>query len=175
MNKPQGYVEIKPTLQPDLNTDVLVAKRANQERIKEFSKNLHQFNQRALQQQKKLPKSAESNDIRAAENRILSKRERAMQFAQNIPKPKVAGAAGGGALMGMSTKLPFKSGPHAKSEAMGDEDWSGKDSLDHDYMNMTSRDTAGMCDVEFRQLEKLEQKHNDSARQIAAIKKSLNL
>jgi hypothetical protein len=64
----------------DLNTEELVAKRANAERIKEFSKNLKQFNKQAM------PKREADDPGPQAEP---SKRDRAKQFAQNIPKPKV--------------------------------------------------------------------------------------
>lgn len=65
----------------DLNTEELVAKRANAERIKEFSKNLKQFNKQAM------PKR--DVDDQCQQQAEPSKRDRARQFAQNIPKPKV--------------------------------------------------------------------------------------
>ena len=43
----------------DLNNDVLLAKRANYERVKEFSKQLKDFNRSSLQEQRKLPYSSE--------------------------------------------------------------------------------------------------------------------
>ena len=151
----------------DLNSEILVAKRANQERIKEFSKNLLEFNQKVLQQQRKLPHSAESNSIVLAQKKIMSKREKALEFSKNVPKPKSSA-------MLQPSEAPRRpkyrpSGSNGDYEA----DWAGKD-FDHDYMTKES-ESHGMNEVEFRRLETLEQKHNDSQRQIAAIKKSLNL
>jgi hypothetical protein len=68
-----------PSRSVDLNTDELVAKRANAERIKEFSKNLKQFNKNVM------PK----RDGNEMNQKIESKKEKAIQYAQNIPKPKV--------------------------------------------------------------------------------------
>jgi len=173
--RPNDYVEIKPTLQPDLNSEVLQAKRANQERVKEFSKNLLAFNQQVLRQQRKLPRSSESNDIERADQRALSKRERAMQFAQNIPKPKPATSS---IAMPSMAGGAYRAGSHFRA-ADDEEDWAGKDGLDHDYMGRVGqRDSSasgGISDVEFRRIELLEQKHNDASRQIAAIKKSLGV
>jgi hypothetical protein len=64
----------------DLNTDELVAKRANAERIKEFSKNLKVFNKNVM------PKRDGNTDTN---QKAESKKEKAIQYAQNIPKPKV--------------------------------------------------------------------------------------
>lgn len=81
---PKDYVEFGK-LKPDLNTADLVAKRANAERIKQFSKNLNDFNR----------KNIINNVISTGERetrkpaKILSKREKALQFAQNVPKPKL--------------------------------------------------------------------------------------
>lgn len=62
-----------------MNTDELKAKRANVERIKEFSKNLKQFNKEMITQQPPPPEPEKEP----------SKRDKALAFAENIPKPKV--------------------------------------------------------------------------------------
>ena len=190
MKKPNDYVEIKPTLQPDLNSQELVARRANHERVKEFSKQLLAYNQKALQAQRKLPRSSESSELERASQIRDSKRERAIKFAaDHVPKPKPAlplnaapAHAGGGPSRGMSKAASGKPISHRHSgEGDGDdeEDWGGKSSLDDDYMlapfgvNNKTAGLGGMSDVEFRRLEALEQKHSDSQRQIAAIKRSL--
>lgn len=54
----------------DLNSDELVAKRANLERIKEFSKNLQSFNRQTISQQPKLPPAAEKHDIAVSEQKF---------------------------------------------------------------------------------------------------------
>ena len=184
--KPQDYVEIKPTLQPDLNSQELLAKRANHERVKEFSRQLLAYNQKVLQAQRKLPRSSESSDIEKASQKLQSKRERAMQFAQGVPKPRPAvpltAAAPGSSSESIDGRriksLSFNSSHRRTDNSSDDEDgdWGGKASLDEDYMHAPFHSKAaqgGMNEVEFRRIEQLEQKHNDSQRQIAAIRKAL--
>lgn len=47
-----------------------MAKRANLERIKEFSKNLQSFNRQTISQQPKLPPAAEKHDIAVSEQKF---------------------------------------------------------------------------------------------------------
>eukprot|EP01039_Chlorochromonas_danica_P006866 gene6866-7589_t len=54
----------------DLNTEELVVKRKNMERIKEFSKLLRVVNQDAIQQQRKLPPATEQIDIEKSEQNV---------------------------------------------------------------------------------------------------------
>ncbi|RLO13415.1 hypothetical protein DYB28_015940 [Aphanomyces astaci] len=69
-------------LQPDLNATELVEKRANQERVKEFSKNLRQINQ-------SIPKKSATTVDDKASPKTMSTRDKALAFAkQNVPKPK---------------------------------------------------------------------------------------
>eukprot|EP00602_Paraphysomonas_sp_CaronLab_P008651 CAMPEP_0185036958 /NCGR_PEP_ID=MMETSP1103-20130426/30731_1 /TAXON_ID=36769 /ORGANISM="Paraphysomonas bandaiensis, Strain Caron Lab Isolate" /LENGTH=349 /DNA_ID=CAMNT_0027574733 /DNA_START=203 /DNA_END=1252 /DNA_ORIENTATION=+ len=106
--KPQNYVELGK-LKPDLNTEELVAKRANAERIKEFSKNLHHYNKQAM------PRRDQSAEDK--KKKEVSRREKALQFAQNIPKPKVkpnaqlesGGSAKGASNVGMGTQAAVES------------------------------------------------------------------
>ena len=87
--KPKEYVEIC-NLKPDLNTDELRAKRANLERIKEFSKNLKSFNEKMIESQsRKPPTFSEASAIEISKKKEDSSRERALQFAKNIPRPKI--------------------------------------------------------------------------------------
>eukprot|EP01038_Epipyxis_sp_PR26KG_P014997 gene14997-20174_t len=86
--KPKEYIEIA-NIKPDLNTDELVAKRANMNRIKDFSNNLKSFNQVTLRNQQKLPAANEQNDMEIAKKKMDSKRLKAIEFAKNIPKPKI--------------------------------------------------------------------------------------
>ena len=138
----------------DLNSDVLKAKRANNERVREFSKNLLRYNQSVLQQQRKLPQSSEMNDIEIVKQKMVSKRERALMFAKNnVPKPKV------------SSSLAV--------DQKGNEDADRWDNEDDDYMR--APDAYGMGREEACRIDELEAKHLDSKRQIEAIKRSLNL
>jgi len=149
-----------------LNTDVLKAKRANAERIKEFSKGLMRYNQDMLHHQRKLPQSAEANDMEISKQKNMSKRERALQFAKNVPKPKVASSGNGGNAPGGVKHC-------VDGDDQGDdEDWAGR-GYDHDYV--TSSDTTGMDYAAANRLDELEAKHEASKRQIEAIKRSLKI
>ncbi|KAG7396743.1 hypothetical protein PHYBOEH_001819 [Phytophthora boehmeriae] len=81
--KPDGYYELGK-LQPDLNTDELVEKRAKNERIKAFSKNL-----RILNKNVQSKKPAESSTEQSAVNKPKSTREKGLAFAKRVPKPRV--------------------------------------------------------------------------------------
>ncbi|CAM9383398.1 unnamed protein product [Ascophyllum nodosum] len=77
--KPFAYMELGK-LQPDLNTEELVAKRANADRVKEFSVNLRQINSDAAARRGKsrtAPTTAKPQDARS----------RALAFARRIPLP----------------------------------------------------------------------------------------
>jgi hypothetical protein len=81
--KPNGYFELGK-LQPDLNSEELIQKRANAERIKAFSKNLREIN--------KTTTTTSSTTLCSEKNIIIptikSTREKAKEFAKKIPKPK---------------------------------------------------------------------------------------
>ena len=70
-----------------MNTEVLKAKRANADRIKDFSKQLNEFNKLNLLDQKKVPHSSEASGVEMCRKKMESNRERGMQFAKQIPKP----------------------------------------------------------------------------------------
>ena len=132
----------------DLNSDELVAKRANLERVKEFAKNLENFNKQSLQQQPKLPPSTEASQMVVAKGKQESKREKALQFAKKVPKPK--------------SRLPST---NARSETSED----ALDDMENDELMMNNFHG----NIETRRLDELEAKHNDKKRQVEAIKKSL--
>ncbi|OQR82011.1 hypothetical protein THRCLA_11222 [Thraustotheca clavata] len=105
--KPMGYYELGK-LKPDLNAEDLIEKRANKERIKEFSKNLRQINQNL----KKKEVLAE-----VVPEKTLSNREKAMAFAkEKIPKPKVVKK-----LLSPKTK-PAKNDEKVKVQNASDEE-----------------------------------------------------
>lgn len=86
--KPAEYYELGK-LQPDLNSDELVQKRANAERIKAFSKNLRVIN-KTTQPSKKNESNNDSQPaaVKAAAAKNASTRLKALEFAKRIPKPK---------------------------------------------------------------------------------------
>ena len=73
------YVELGK-LQPDLNDVDLVAKRANSQRVKAFSRQLRCINQKL--QSGNVSKNVEKKVI------VISARDRARAFADKVPKPK---------------------------------------------------------------------------------------
>ncbi|RLN53441.1 hypothetical protein BBJ28_00022821 [Nothophytophthora sp. Chile5] len=81
--KPDGYYELGK-LQPDLNADDLVQKRANKERIKAFSKNLRIINKTAQAR-----KPVEAGNEQTASSKPTSTRDKGLAFAKRLPKPKV--------------------------------------------------------------------------------------
>lgn len=118
----------------DLNTTELVAKRANAERIKQFSKNLNDFNRVNIK-----------NNISASEKeaikkvKVLSNREKALQFAQNVPKPKV-----------IESKAVSSNG------------------------NKLERN-IGVSSIQTSKIDELTSRHQQSKKQVDAIKKSMGL
>lgn len=81
--KPGGYYELGK-LQPDLNSDDLVQKRANMERIKAFSKNLRDINKVTTSGTKK----SSENNASGSPKKPMSTRDKALEFAKRVPKPK---------------------------------------------------------------------------------------
>ena len=65
---------------PDLNSDELIAKRQNKERIRMFSRNLKTVNRQIIGSQP---------EPDAPKPRELSGREKAKQYATQIPKPRI--------------------------------------------------------------------------------------
>jgi hypothetical protein len=156
-----------------LNTDELVAKRANLERIKEFSKNLNNYNRQTISQQTKLPPSAEKHDITISQQKYNSKRQKAIEFAKNVPKPKVAAQ-------------PSQRQPLDGSKVRGNGDYFDEFEADDGFgypssSNNSHQNVAGNMSFggeeykrESRLLE-LEAQHNSSKAQIDAIRKNLGL
>lgn len=83
--KPAGYYELGK-LQPDLNAEELVQKRANLERIKSFSKNLRAIN---MSSSKKTDAEAKKQPREQEQKRANSSREKALEFSKHIPKPRI--------------------------------------------------------------------------------------
>eukprot|EP00903_Cladosiphon_okamuranus_P009060 g8661.t1 len=82
-SKPTGYVELGK-LQPDLYTDELVAKRANAERIKEFSANLRKINSGLTAAARR----STANNRAARKEPAQDSRSKGLAFASRIPLPK---------------------------------------------------------------------------------------
>lgn len=144
----------------DLNTDELIAKRRNAERIKEFSKQLRAFNQEAITQQPKLPSSTEQSDLNIARAKYESNRQRALEFAKHIPKPKVTAedVHGDTEQAGRSKSAQRRRNSSTENPSEG----NGRGLvMDEDAFQMAK-------------LQELEAKHQQSKAKMEAIKKSLH-
>lgn len=82
---PKEYVELGK-LPADLNSPALIKKRANAERVKEFSRNLRMINKQMANQA--------ANRQRNQKRRPVSKREKAHMYAATIKKPVVSESVG---------------------------------------------------------------------------------
>ncbi len=190
-----------------------MAKRANLERIKEFSKNLQSFNRQTLSQQPKLPPAAEKRDIAISEQKFnrwvmlvgqivlhynaqlvpfhhvvssyqpltrnlrisswyqpFSRRQKAIEFAKNVPKPRVPS---------QQTSQPQQQqgrGGRAAAGCNGDGDYDESDY----YATHNNNAQGGGMDMgaeyahESRIME-LEAQHTNRKIQIEAMKKNLGL
>mmetsp|Transcript_898 Transcript_898/g.2491 ORF Transcript_898/g.2491 Transcript_898/m.2491 type:complete len:179 (-) Transcript_898:262-798(-) len=67
-------------LGPDLDDESLLMKKAVQEKVKQFSKELHRINRQRQEQVKPKPQAKPEPKPNA--------RAKALEFAQNVPKPK---------------------------------------------------------------------------------------
>lgn len=179
--KPNEYQEIPKRLKPDLNTDTLRAKRANKERVKEFSKNLQEYNKNEIQTHKKLPNSIESRDLELSSARQQSKAEKMKQYGKSIPKPKGSDAST------ITTKHTGAANANNPSQDRGafrskldsiydDDEWNAKDDMmDDSEQYLAAPDPSGMEMAAANKIDELEAKRGDSRRQIEAIKRSLKL
>mmetsp|Transcript_12655 Transcript_12655/g.25488 ORF Transcript_12655/g.25488 Transcript_12655/m.25488 type:complete len:197 (+) Transcript_12655:1825-2415(+) len=74
-------------LKPDLNSDDLMTKRANQERVKMFSRNLRVINREEQRQFDAAKAHADAPPASAPS--AISKAQRAKEYASRVPKPRV--------------------------------------------------------------------------------------
>jgi hypothetical protein len=155
-----------------LNTDELKAKRANADRIREFSKKLRDFNKEAITVRAPSPIDTNTPHPRHIEQ---SARSRALEFAKNVPKPKIRkeqnilvhGDTGSAEKdknnYGSVAEENYLSWDH-NAESFGDD--SG--------LNAAMAAVLGGGKGGGR-LHELEQKHGDNQRKVDAIKRSLGL
>ena len=135
-----------------MNTDILKAKRANAERIKDFSKQLQDFNKASLSEQKRLPQSSESSDVQLCKRRLESNRERAIQFSRGIPKPI------------------NKSKNDIAERKNGEED-----EVEESFAKNSNHDEWGLSDEKAAKLRELQLKHLESKKNIEAMRKTMGM
>jgi Jhy protein len=123
----------------------LKAKRANADRVKDFSKQLHEFNKVSLSDQRRLPYSSEAVGVQMTKKKLESSRERANQFAKKIPKPAI---------------VKPKGSPDGRVE-------------EDDEMLCGFGMSAG--DEKASKLEELQAKHLESKRNIEAMRRSMGM
>ena len=135
-----------------MNSEVLKAKRANAERIKDFSKQLQDFNKVSLSEQRRLPQSSELSDVQVSKRRLESNRERAIQFSRGVPKPVI--------------KLK-----NDAVEKRGDEE-SEKEER---FMKSSNDDEWGLSDAKAAKLRELQLKHMESKKNIDAMRRAMGM
>lgn len=153
----------------DLNSEELVAKRANLDRIKEFSRNLQSYNRQVIGQQPKLPSAAEKHDIAVSEQKFNSRRQKAIEFAKNVPKPKVA--------VSDRRAQPQQRGAGAgdyDDTEQGDQFGYGADTAQSRPYADTSMNMGADYAKESRIME-LEAQHNNRKIQMEVIRKTLGM
>ena len=116
------------------------------------------MNKSILSEQKKLPASNELQSIQVSKQVEASNRARAIEFAKNVPKPKV-----------VVKDEPVRSKKYASMDA--DDGYEGEG--DDGYM--MQNDMYGDNYMTNAKLQQLESKHEDTRKQVEAIKKSLGL
>jgi hypothetical protein len=131
-----------------------VAKRKNADRIKQFSKQLRDFNKESFSNQPKLPSSVEQSDLMTSKKKYDSHRIRGMEYAKHIPKPK----------------LPTSS----------EDQYDGEDQQDQqdDERRRVSYTGGGLYmdedALQAAKLQELEAKHQQGKAKLEAIKKSIS-
>jgi hypothetical protein len=168
----EGFLLLYPY--QDLNTDELKAKRANADRVRDFSKKLREYNKEAIQTRATSPIDTNAGGAVPSRRVGPSARDRALEFARNVPKPRVR-ADTGSLVRGVATK-----GRESESNNYGS-------SAEENYLSWGCSGAAGEnadLDVALRavlgagggeRLQELEQRHGENQRKVNAIKKSLGL
>lgn len=150
--KPAEYYELGK-LQPDLNSDDLVQKRANAERIKAFSKNLRVIN-KSTQPKKESNSNNDSPPPPGAKTRSgASTRTKALEFAKRIPKPKHSSrseeATATGALSSTSSNSNIQSiAMHSRPINSVLDDDSEDDQVSSELQQLQLRHQASRAQVE---------------------------
>jgi hypothetical protein len=164
--KHDTYVIVPAKLQPDLNSDVLVVKRANQQRIKEFSKQLKDFNRAEIRQHAAGKDGGEAGE----KGQALSKRDKALQYGKQVRSKVAANQEAEREAAKQAQMIANK----RRVDPFSEDDWAGNQTnYDDDYVQ--APDPTGQAYEKARQIEELDSKHNDAKRQIDAIKRALKL
>jgi hypothetical protein len=145
----------------DLNTDELKAKRANADRIKEFSKNLNSFNRVAIKEA-----AAESHEGGHHKAEKKSAREKMKDFSKHVPKPKARPSA-------VANHAPSGGRHEESSDGYGTaaQEYCISSEIDHDIYDYEGiEDNGGNS-----RLRELQEKHGENKKKADAIKKSLGL
>jgi hypothetical protein len=145
-----------------LNTDELKAKRANADRIKEFSKNLNSFNRVAIKESAVESHEGDSDRHQKAEKK--SAREKANEFSKQVPKPKVVRASAAAA-----GRPPQRHEESSDGYGTAAEEYCLSE-LDHDIYDYGIEDNGGNS-----RLQELQEKHGENKKKADAIKRSLGL
>ncbi|KAH7465970.1 uncharacterized protein KRP23_11947 [Phytophthora ramorum] len=139
--KPDGYYELGK-LQPDLNTDELVGKRAKNERIKAFSQNLRTINKNAP--------TKKSADTSNATSKPKSTREKGLAFAKRVPKPRLSQRSDSaeGEIPTISPRASRTHIPKPKNPNVVIDDDSDDEELNAELLQLQQRHEASRAEVE---------------------------
>ena len=160
----------------DLNREDLVCKRANLERIKEFSKKLQHFNKELLSKKSKLPPSSEKHDIQISEQKFSSNRQKAIEFSKNIPKPKVKSRDSNDDGKHRTIKNnDYDNGDNDDNDGDGDYYDNNGGGRNGGNGNVKDSFTFGVTNKEENRILELEAKHKQNKLQMEAIRKSLGM
>ncbi|KAE8914455.1 hypothetical protein PF005_g13561 [Phytophthora fragariae] len=144
--KPDGYYELGK-LQPDLNTDELVEKRAKKERIKAFSQNLRVINKNA-----QAKKPADIGNEQKATAKSKSTREKGIAFAKRVPKPRLSqrsdSAEGELLTAGARSARTQPQVPKTRNPNTVIDDDSDDDELSAELQQLQQRHEASRAEVE---------------------------
>lgn len=151
----QEYVELGK-LPADLNSEHLIKKRANKQRVKDFSLNLRAINQKMITASKR--KSKKGNEKK------LSVREKARMYAQNIPKPQGFKQNSGISRLGRKENInEYGNDSYGNGGGVyGDGD---------DFMDEPDQETWERRHGEMSQLDQLEMEHQSSRYNVDAIRR----
>lgn len=138
--KPDGYYELGK-LQPDLNTDELVEKRAKIERMKAFSQNRRTINKNI---QAKKPADAPREQLVVL--KPASTREKGIAFAKRVPKPRLSQKTDAEVSSASSRNIRSNSIEPKSSNAFTDEE-SDEDELDVELQLLQQRHKASRAEV----------------------------
>ena len=179
-----------------MNTDELLAKRANLQRIKDFAQQLKVYNKTTQDPTKRTLEGEKAHQLQIARNFQESKVVKAAEFAKHVPKPKscvpnkvvksnldkaksssipvhVPVPACGASISSVYREKYLVQGTKQRYEQQPSSECRDDDEY-QSYHSTTNQATSfhEPCDHSPTRLELLESKYKESQRQVESIKQS---